>query len=91
MGRCQADKCPVNFDDKPQAFFTEKGLGVVCFKETNRFRGFDGALMIKSIQANLPEDASVSQIATLYNNINATTVNDYGARVAAVYKSQPWK
>lgn len=50
-----------------------------------------GAEMIKKIQESLPEDASVAQIATLYNNLNATTVNDYGARVEAVYDSKAWE
>lgn len=50
-----------------------------------------GAEMIQKIQEALPEDASVAQIATLYNDLNATTVNDYGARVEAVYKSGAWE
>jgi hypothetical protein len=49
-----------------------------------------GASMIQSIQANM-SGGSVSQIGTLYNNINATSVSNYGARVNAVYNSQPWQ
>ncbi len=50
-----------------------------------------GAEMLKRISANLPPGASVREIATLYNNINATTATDYGARVESIYKSEPWK
>lgn len=49
-----------------------------------------GAEILKRIISNLPQDASIRQIATLYNNINATFVNNYGARVERIYKSQPW-
>ena len=50
-----------------------------------------GAEMLNRIIANLPHGASVRQIATLYNNINAGSVNDYGARVEAIYNAEPWK
>ena len=50
-----------------------------------------GATMLTRIKACLPSDAPVSHIATLYNNINAAQVSDYGMRVEAVYKSEPWK
>ena len=43
-----------------------------------------GAKMLSYIQANMP-GASIAQIATVYNNVNATRVSDYGARVSAVY------
>lgn len=48
-----------------------------------------GAEMIYRIQANLP-GGSIEKIATLYNNINAITVNDYGMRVKKIYDEQPW-
>ena len=48
-----------------------------------------GAEMIARIQANMP-GASIEKIATLYNNINAKTVNDYGMRVKKIYEDQPW-
>ena len=50
-----------------------------------------GAEMLKRIIANLPKGASVREIATLYNNLNATTVSSYGARVESIYKAEPWK
>ena len=50
-----------------------------------------GAEMLKRIIANLPAGANVRQIATLYNNLNATSVTDYGARVEQIYNTQPWK
>ena len=43
-----------------------------------------GAKMLSSIQANMP-NASIAQTATVYNNVNATRVSDYGARVSAIY------
>ena len=49
-----------------------------------------GAEILKRIMFNLPGDASIRQIATLYNNINAHSVNDYGARVEKIYATQPW-
>jgi len=49
-----------------------------------------GAEILKRIIANLPQGASMRQIATLYNNINASSVTDYGARVEKIYNAQPW-
>jgi hypothetical protein len=48
-----------------------------------------GVEMIARIQSNMP-GAPIEKIATLYNNINATKVTDYGARVKKIYDSQPW-
>ena len=48
-----------------------------------------GVDMIQRIQANVP-GASIEKLATLYNNINATTVSDYGSRVKKIYDDQPW-
>ena len=33
---------------------------------------------------------SIRKIATLYNNINATKVNNYDARVENIYYEQTW-
>jgi RHS repeat-associated protein len=49
-----------------------------------------GAKMIHRIQINMREPYSIRQFATLYNNINATKVNDYGARVENIYYEQTW-
>lgn len=49
-----------------------------------------GAEILKRIIARLPKGSSVEQIATLYNNINASTVSDYGARVRIIYYTKPW-
>lgn len=38
----------------------------------------------------MPANASVEEIATLYNNINAKKVSEYGARVKAIYDEKPW-
>ncbi len=47
--------------------------------------------MLARIQANVSPGTSVSQIGTLYNNINAGVVSDYGARVQQLYLSKPWE
>ena len=49
-----------------------------------------GGQILQRIISNLPRDASISQIATLYNNINAKTVSNYGARVQKIYEEKPW-
>ncbi len=51
-----------------------------------------GVKMLKRIQERLPENQrnSIRHIATLYNNINAKSVNDYGARVEEIYNAKPW-
>lgn len=49
-----------------------------------------GAEMIYRIQKNMPTNSAIEKIATLYNNINAITVNDYGMRVKRIYDEKPW-
>lgn len=49
-----------------------------------------GGIILQRIISNLPAKASVSQIATLYNNINASKVSNYGARVQKIYEVKPW-
>lgn len=49
-----------------------------------------GIEMLKRIQGSLPEGATIEEIATLYNNINAEKVSDYGATVNRFYKEKPW-
>ena len=48
-----------------------------------------GAKMLAAIQANMP-GAGIEKIATVYNNLNAVRVNDYGASVKRIYNTQPW-
>jgi hypothetical protein len=50
-----------------------------------------GATILKGIIAAVPSNAPLSHVATLYNNLNATTVTDYGARVAQVYAEKTWE
>jgi hypothetical protein len=45
--------------------------------------------MIYRIQANMPGEP-IEKTATLYNNINAITVSNYGMRVKKIYEEQPW-
>lgn len=48
-----------------------------------------GVDMIDRIEANVP-GGSIEKVATLYNNINAITVSNYGKRVKQIYDDQPW-
>jgi hypothetical protein len=50
-----------------------------------------GATILKRIINNLPEGASIAQIATLYQNVNANKISNYGARVEKIYQEQPWQ
>jgi hypothetical protein len=49
-----------------------------------------GVEIVDRIKKLLPANASVEGIATLYNNINAKKVSEYGARVKAIYDEKPW-
>jgi hypothetical protein len=49
-----------------------------------------GAELIRRISSYLPRSAPISHVATLYNNINAHHVSEYGARVQRIYEAQPW-
>ena len=50
-----------------------------------------GALLIKGIEISLDPNTSIAKIASLYNNLKATKVSDYGARVAKIYEEKPWE
>jgi hypothetical protein len=50
-----------------------------------------GAGIVAGITANLGGDVDIAKVATLHNNLNATKVSDYGARVAEIYREQLWK
>jgi hypothetical protein len=49
-----------------------------------------GAKLLKEIIRRLPVKASVAEIATLYNDLGARQVTDYGTRTETVYNSRPW-
>lgn len=49
-----------------------------------------GGEMLRRIIRNMPRNSPVEKIATLYNNINAKSVNDYGMRVKKIYEEKPW-
>ncbi len=49
-----------------------------------------GAKILKRLKEKMP-DASIREISTLYNNLNAEQVNDYGAQVERIYKEKPWR
>lgn len=48
-----------------------------------------GALMLARIRMNIAQP-TVAKVATLYNNINATQISDYGRRVERIFVEQPW-
>jgi hypothetical protein len=50
-----------------------------------------GVHILKGIMANLPRDAPIAVIATLYNVLGAPQVNSYGATVQKIYRTKPWK
>jgi len=49
-----------------------------------------GAQILKRLKEKMP-NASIREISTLYNNLNAEQVNDYGAQVERIYKDKPWR
>ncbi len=55
-----------------------------------RINVVSGTEMLRRIQKIAP-GAGIAEIATLYNNVNADKVSDYGARVAQIYKDKPWE
>jgi hypothetical protein len=48
-----------------------------------------GAYMLKLIEIRIPKK-SVRQIASVYNDINAKSVTDYGMRVNRIYVEKPY-
>jgi WXG100 family type VII secretion target len=51
---------------------------------------FVGSYLIREIQQRTV-DPDVTKIATLYNNLSAEQVNDYGKRVTELYRDRPWE
>jgi hypothetical protein len=49
-----------------------------------------GAKLLKEIIRRLPAKASVAEVATMYNDLGARQVTDYGARAQTVYNSRIW-
>lgn len=57
--------------------------------ETPRLNIRAGVDLIKRIQLNYPQ-GTVEEIATLYNDLAAKRINDYGGRVKRLTQEQPW-
>ncbi|MBB5035716.1 hypothetical protein [Prosthecobacter vanneervenii] len=74
----------VNANYWGDAFGTKPELSI------GRTNVVSGAEMLRRLQ-KLSPGASIAEIATLYNNVNADKVSDYGARVAQIYKDKPWE
>jgi hypothetical protein len=49
-----------------------------------------GVILLKRIRDRI-EVPSVAKVASIYNFLGAEKVTDYGARVAKLYLTQPWK
>ena len=49
-----------------------------------------GVEIIKNLQKHMP-DASIEEIATLYNSLGAEEVSDYGAQVERIYRTRAWE
>ncbi len=50
-----------------------------------------GARMLRAIINNLPKNAPISHIASLYNSHRAERVSNYGARVARIFDEKLWQ
>ncbi len=48
-----------------------------------------GVTLLKRISERVKEP-TVAKVATLYNNLSAEQVSDYGARVQKIYEEEPW-
>ncbi len=49
-----------------------------------------GVKLLRRIKNNMP-DANDEDIATVYNNLGAQKVSDYGARIKRLMKEKPWE
>lgn len=58
--------------------------------EIPRYNIRTGVDLIRRLQLQVPS-ATIDEIATLYNGLNAKRVNDYGARIARVMQEKPWQ
>ncbi|MBP5857056.1 lytic transglycosylase domain-containing protein [Marivibrio halodurans] len=68
-----------------------KGIGVSREQlEDPKFNIKTGIKIVKGISERL-KHGNVRKIATLYNNLAAEKVTDYGARVERLYRERPWE
>ena len=49
-----------------------------------------GARMLSYTVKAIGPRATIAQVATLYNNLSADQISNYGARVASVARTRPW-
>jgi hypothetical protein len=75
----------INVDFWGNTFGTRKELEVPL----NNIRA--GAKLLKEIVQRLPRGASIAEIATLYHDLGARRVSDYGARAERVYIYRLWQ
>jgi soluble lytic murein transglycosylase-like protein len=50
-----------------------------------------GVKLLKRIIKSSPSKLTVVQIGTLYNNLAADKISNYGVRLESIYKNQPWQ
>jgi len=88
-----ADKWDVNKSILPMNIYAKnwKDLGFSRSDLRNLETNIQvGIALLKRIKKQVP-DGDIKKIATLYNELGATKVSDYGARVESIYKEKPWK
>ncbi len=49
-----------------------------------------GVKLLSGIENNMP-DKTIKEIGTIYNNLGATKVSDYGVRLEKIYQEKPWQ
>lgn len=49
-----------------------------------------GIDLLKRIQRNMPK-ATVAEIGTIYNSLEAQFITNYGIRLERIYNEKPWK
>lgn len=88
-----ADKWDVNKSILPMNIYAKnwKDLGFSRSDLRNPETNIQvGIALLKRIKKQVP-DGDIKKIATLYNELGATKVSDYGARVESIYKEKPWE
>jgi len=68
-----------------------KGLGITREDLDEPGKNIDAGVRILSEIVDRVPDGSIRKIATLYNNLGAKSVSDYGARVEQILKDRLWE
>ena len=65
-------------------------FGTRASLKDEKFNIDQGVRILSYLQKYTTGDYNISKIATLYNDLSATSVNDYGRRVLSIYRDKPW-